>query len=229
MNAITPVTAIVTELVAAGLCGEALVAAVARLEAAGVFAPPPASAIYAQVRTSGRPGNPESAGAKRTRAWRSRREVVTDIVTPAVALAAAEIAANPVVSEWIDASTPSQLPGDAEVVTVVTQKEKFPPHPLQEKNKKTTKKRSAKRHNSHFGGTPVTDASRLRVKVPGDTALHFELVALHPERTIPETGAGGWWWDPREVSAAQARLDGRVVSLPRREAVVESRALEVRR
>lgn len=227
-STMNPVTAIVTELVAAGLCGDALVAAVSRLEAAGVFAPVVTAREAIQAR-AGRPGNPESSGARRTRAWRSRRELVTGIVTPIVETVAAETVSNSMVYPVVSVEPASQLSRDAEVVTVVTQKEKFPPHPLQEKNKKTTKKRGARRHNSPIGGTPVADSSRLRVKVPGDTALHFELVALHPDRTIPETGAGGWWWDPREVTAAQSRLDARVVAMPRREAVVENRALEVRR
>lgn len=230
----SPVTAIVGELVAAGLAGADLVAAIGRLEAAGAFAVTIVGGAMLDARR-GRPGDPESAGARRTRAWRARRAgrvTVTAFVTHGDADGvAAETAQAPAIP-GLSAAMPgaggvTNRAAASPVRPIVTDcdaaaEKEVPPHPPK-KNHLTpqTPLPRQRRHNGNgrqrrtnpfADGTPLADPPP---KVLRDTPLFLELkwMAEREGRTIPDHG-DGWWWSRTEIARAEARLAERVTVLP---------------
>lgn len=245
---------LVAILVDAGLCGAALKEACAEIEAAGLAAVTSlvagdglADAMHAAGlgdRRRGRPGNPESAGARRMRAYRARRAAGSRFVTPFVtpsdfaqemskSAETADIAvARPEGAEAASVTNepvPSQMPPVVTICDAVPAKES-PPHP----HKKTTPPESpqaARRHkspasapqrrrrrNAFEAGTPAEDP---RVFVPSGTALYRELLVVLGKPSLPDMGTGGWKFTPDEIAKAQQRLDERVTRLPPRRAQAE--------
>ncbi len=181
-----------------------------------------------------------SKGAERTARWRARKRLAASQAShvtaephggdggdgPVMGVARAESPGNREVAiARADSAGPSRVseasPRDGSDGAAAKE---GPPHPLKktttpkppvarQRHGGVTRQRSAPR----FGvavETPIADPERAKVRVPGDTPLHFELLRLHPDRRIPETGASGWFWSAEQIAEAQQRLGAVVVSLP---------------
>lgn len=235
----SPFTTILSELVAAGLSGPALLEAFARIEASLAFV-----TFGDAAARRGRPGNPESAGARRTRKWRearaaqpvtaSRNAIVTPVVTPvapgAVSVADAETPGLPEGSaENAPSIGPQHQSGDVTSVPFVTicdaagQKES-PPHP-HKKNYPPKPALRRRRHNPE-PETPIEvdrskPDSRGHLWVEATDAVFLEIQANSPTKSLSIGKSGGWWFSPSVIAAARARLGRKVAVLPVRSSTQE--------
>lgn len=230
-----PVGAIISELVAAGLCGDRLLEAVHRLESAGVFGvtgaqgfvTPRAPARVRVVAPRGRPGNADSAGARRTRLYRMRRAsqggapvavsgFVTGFVTPAGLAQEMNIPAKSVefagvtltdfaadsVTNRPETPETSQTPA---IVTPAAAKENPPTPPIRKYSPKAPqgagrhKPASRRRQRSQFEAyTPLSPAELAqRPFVLRSTPLFLELVHMLRDRGIAIPDHGDRWWFAR--------------------------------
>jgi len=168
-----------------------------------------------------------SKGAERTARWRERRRLAAsqtshgDTSKPVVA-AVAEPPKAPEIRGTDDVSVAAPVASSGDVVTLDRHKpsrrdargqKEIPPTPPKEKlppSQKGFPPRSARHGVTRRRRSEPIAVVDPRRWVEDRTPLHRELVAMFGE--VPDRG--GWYFDPEQIAAAEARLNASVTVLP---------------